>query len=80
MINSTLNQTNLNGIERENIILPFRIQDEEERKEHSNNSEIEIMSDVATSIINKETIDFSVFRKDKTFAEHSLGFFQIWTI
>ena len=65
MINSTLNQTNLNGIERENIILPFRIQDEEERKEHSNNSEIEIMSDVATSIINKETIDFSVFRKDK---------------
>ena len=65
MINSTLNQTNLNGIEGENIILPFRIQDEEGGKKHSNNSEIEIMSDVATSIINKETIDFSVFRKDK---------------
>ncbi len=65
MINSTLNQTNLNGIEKENIILPFRIQDDEGENGNSINSEIEIISDVATSVINTEVIDFSIFRENK---------------
>ena len=65
MINSTLNQTNLNGIEGENIVLPFRIQDNEREKGNFINSEIEIMSDLATKVINKELIDFGVFREDK---------------
>ncbi len=65
MINSTLNQTNLNGIEGENIVLPFRVQDNERERGNSINSEIEIISDIATSVINKEVIDFSIFRKQK---------------
>ena len=31
MINSTLNETHLNGVERENIILPIRVRDEEKQ-------------------------------------------------
>jgi len=63
MINSTLNQTNLNGIVGENIILPFKAQDKQERS--NINSEVEIISDVATAIINKEIINFSVFKQHK---------------
>ena len=82
MINSTLNQTHLNGVEGENLILPIRVRDEETQATTQESmfnylrmsdggfdriealqSEVEIISSIAAAVIDKNALDFRVFKR-----------------
>lgn len=85
MINSTLNQTHVNGVQGENIILPIRVRDEETQgttQESMFNyvrlsdggfnripallSEVAIISQIATRIVDPGLLDFAQFREHRS--------------
>ena len=85
MINSTLNQTHINGVAGENLILPIRVRDEETQgttQESMFNfvrlsdggfdripslmSEVEIITEIASKVINKNILDFTKFQQHTT--------------
>lgn len=97
MVNSTLNQTHLNGVEGENLILPIRVRDEETQATTQESmfnylrmsdggferidsllSEVQIISGIASKIVDKEILDFSEFERHdsirKTIAKIIPGF------
>ena len=84
MINSTLNETHLNGVAGENIVLPIRVRDEENQattqesmfnflrmsdgginRINSLCSEVEIITNIATRIIDKRDVDFGLFTEHR---------------
>ena len=84
MINSTLNETHLNGVAGENIVLPIRVRDEENQattqesmfnflrmsdgginRINSLSSEVEIITNIATRIIDKRDVDFGLFTEHR---------------
>jgi len=63
MINSTLNETNLFGIDNENLILPFRPEDESESL-LGIKTEAKIIADIADRSIEREGLSFDHFNKN----------------
>ena len=63
MVNSTLNETNLFGIDNENLILPFRAEDESESV-LGIKTEAEIIADIAERSIEREGLSFEHFNKN----------------
>ena len=63
MINSTLNETNLFGIDNENLILPFRPEDESESL-LGLKTEAKIIADIADRSIEREGLSFDHFNKN----------------
>mgnify|MGYP001442629221 FL=1 len=63
MINSTLNETNLFGIDNENLILPFRAGDKSESV-LGIKTEVEIIADIAERSIEREGLSFEHFNKN----------------
>ncbi len=80
MINSTLNQTHIHGVEGENLILPIRVRDEETQATTQESmfnyvrmsdggfdriegllSEVDIISSIATRVIDSGHFDFGQF-------------------
>jgi anaerobic selenocysteine-containing dehydrogenase len=63
MVNSTLNETNLFGIDNENLILPFRDEDESESL-LGIKTEAKIIADIADRSIEREGLSFDYFNKN----------------
>ena len=63
MVNSTLNETNLFGIDNENLILPFRAGDKSESV-LGIKTEAEIIADIAERSIEREGLSFEHFNKN----------------
>ena len=63
MVNSTLNETNLFGIDNENLILPFRGEDKSESV-LGIRTETEIIADIAERSIEREGLSFECFNKN----------------
>ena len=63
MVNSTLNETNLFGIDNENLILPFRAEDESESL-LGIKTEAKIIADIADRSIEREGLSFDYFNKN----------------
>ena len=63
MVNSTLNETNLFGIDNENLILPFRGKDKSESV-LGIRTETEIIADIAERSIEREGLSFECFNKN----------------
>ena len=63
MVNSTLNETNLFGIDNENLILPFRGEDKSESV-LGIRTETEIIADIAEQSIEREDLSFECFNKN----------------
>ena len=63
MVNSTLNETNLFGIDNENLILPFRPEDESESL-LGIKTEAKIIADIADRSIEREGLSFDHFNKN----------------
>ena len=63
MVNSTLNETNLFGIDNENLILPFRPEDESESL-LGLKTEAKIIADIADRSIEREGLSFDHFNKN----------------
>ena len=63
MVNSTLNETNLFGIDNENLILPFRGEDKSESV-LGIRTETEIIADIAEQSIEREGLSFECFNKN----------------
>ena len=63
MVNSTLNETNLFGIDNENLILPFRGEDKSESV-LGIRAETEIIADIAERSIEREGLSFECFNKN----------------
>ena len=63
MVNSTLNETNLFGIDNENLILPFRSEDKSESV-LGIRTETEIIADIAERSIEREGLSFECFNKN----------------
>ena len=63
MVNSTLNETNLFGIDNENLILPFRAGDKSESV-LGIKTEAEIIVDIAERSIEREGLSFECFNKN----------------
>ncbi|MBT3530793.1 MAG: FdhF/YdeP family oxidoreductase [Gammaproteobacteria bacterium] len=85
MINSTLNQTHINGVEGENLILPIKVRDEESQPTTQESmfnyvrmsdggfdriegllSEVDIVSNIASRVVDSECFDFREFSKHKS--------------
>ena len=64
MVSSTLNETHLFGIGKENLILPFRSPNDKQ-KVNGLKTEIEIIADIAAGSFKKTGIDFEQFGKHK---------------
>ena len=64
MLNSTLNETNLFGINGDNLILPIKINGENNINNNLR-SEVEIISDIATKSISNQRIHFNHFKDHK---------------
>ncbi|MBQ08263.1 MAG: hypothetical protein CMD96_00580 [Gammaproteobacteria bacterium] len=63
MVNSTINETNLFGIDNENLILPSRVHDKETSLQVLK-TEVEIIADIATKTIDRKDLTFNHFSKD----------------
>ena len=63
MVNSTLNETNLFGIDNDNLILPFRAVDKSESV-LGIRTETEIIADIAERSIEREGLSFECFNKN----------------
>ena len=63
MVNSTLNETNLFGIDNENLILPFRGEGKSESV-LGIRTETEIIADIAERSIEREGLSFECFNKN----------------
>ena len=63
MVNSILNETNLFGIDNENLILPFRGKDKSESV-LGIRTETEIIADIAERSIEREGLSFECFNKN----------------
>ena len=63
MVNSTLNETNLFGIDNDNLILPFRAVDKSESV-LGIRTETEIIADIAERSIEREGLSFEHFNKN----------------
>ena len=63
MVNSTLNETNLFGIDNENLILPFRGEDKSESV-LGIRTETEIIADIAERSIERDGLSFESFNKN----------------
>ena len=85
MVNSTLNQTHLNGVDGENLVLPIRVRDEETQATTQESmfnylrmsdggferiealqSEVQIISAIASGVIDKEILDFQEFERHES--------------
>jgi molybdopterin-dependent oxidoreductase alpha subunit len=85
MVNSTLNQTHLNGVDGENLVLPIRVRDEETQATTQESmfnylrmsdggferiealqSEVQIISAMASGVIDKEILDFQEFERHES--------------
>ena len=64
MVSSTLNETHLFGIGNENLILPFRDQNEKQA-DNGLKTEVEIIADIAAATIKKNGIPFEHFSQYK---------------
>ena len=64
MVSSTLNETHLFGIGNENLILPFRGQNEKQA-DNGLKTEVEIIADIAAATIKKNGIPFEHFSQYK---------------
>ena len=63
MVNSTINETNLFGIDHENLILPFRAGDKSESV-LGIKTEAEIIADIAERSIERKGLSFECFNKN----------------
>ncbi len=85
MVNSTLNQTHINGVDGENIILPIRVRDEETQATTQESmfnylrmsdggferieslcSEVDIISSIASGVIDRNSFDFREFKRHES--------------